>query len=106
MSKGFAELLAELLMEKGITPYRAAQVSGVSKQMLSLLLNGKSQPSWETVVRLSRALGVSTEAFVVEPVQLPGATEPSPRGRPKKPAETKGGKGGTTAKGKGKRPRP
>jgi transcriptional regulator with XRE-family HTH domain len=59
----FAALLAALLRREGLTAYALAQRSGVSKQALSKLLSGDSRPSWDTVVKLADALGVSTESF-------------------------------------------
>jgi transcriptional regulator with XRE-family HTH domain len=59
----FAARLASLLGEAGLTAYALARRSGVSKQALSKLLSGDSRPSWDTVVKLADALGVSTESF-------------------------------------------
>lgn len=77
----FASRLRDLREARGISKYRLALDSGISKQMLSRLELGQSQPGWETVVALARALGVSVEAFVVE-----GPAPPrKPKGKTRRP---------------------
>jgi DNA-binding XRE family transcriptional regulator len=63
----FADRLRHARAEAGISQYRLAQLTGLSKQALSQLELGQSQPSWETVQALARALGVSCEAFLTDP---------------------------------------
>ena len=63
----------------GISQYRLAQLSGVTKQTISKLELGETAPSWETVILLAKALGVSCEHFVTDEIQLP---EPPPVKRP------------------------
>jgi transcriptional regulator with XRE-family HTH domain len=99
----FADRLHSLREGAGVSQYRLGQLSQVSKQTLSRLELGLASPSWETVQALARGLGVSVEAFVIEPgnppevppVKSPGrprkspdaAPEPkNPRGRPRKRA--------------------
>ena len=70
----------------GISQYRLAQLSAVTKQSISKLEKDESSPSWETVILLAKALGVSCEQFVTDdlrppeppPVKRPG---PKPRGK-------------------------
>jgi transcriptional regulator with XRE-family HTH domain len=50
---------------------------------LSRLERGNRSPSWETVLALADALGVSTEAFRQAPAVR---QEPAGRGRPRKAA--------------------
>jgi transcriptional regulator with XRE-family HTH domain len=59
----FAARLRRLLGRSGLSAYALAQRSGVSKQSLSRLLSGDSQPSLPTLLRLCRALGVSLSEF-------------------------------------------
>lgn len=83
----FADRLRALREVAGISQYRLAKLSGLSKQAVSYLESGQYQPSWETVQALAKALGVTCEAFVVDdddqgeaPVE---EAEPTPA--PKKP---------------------
>src|SRR5438105_2528705 len=59
----FADCLRSLREKAGISQYRLAKQSGVSKQMVSLLELGGTQPSWETVQRLANTLGVDCRSF-------------------------------------------
>ena len=79
----FADRLSAIREAVGISQYRLAQLSGVTKQTISRLELGETQPSWDTVQLLARALGAEVTAFVTLPAELP-ATEKPPRGRPKK----------------------
>ena len=71
----------------GVSQYRLAQLSGVTKQTVSKLELDETSPSWETVQLLAKALGVSCEAFVTDDVQPPEPLEfqrvkVRPRGTP------------------------
>jgi transcriptional regulator with XRE-family HTH domain len=86
----FGERLTELREAADLTQYALAKKSGLSKQAISLLERGESEPTWITVRKLARALGVSVEAFDVG--ELPGEedgeddTPPaSAKGKPRKP---------------------
>ncbi len=68
----FADRLRALRIQAGISIYRLAQLTGVTRQQLGRLESGKQQPSWDTVWRLADALGTSTEDF------RPTKTERSP----------------------------
>jgi transcriptional regulator with XRE-family HTH domain len=59
----FAARLQSLRLKAGLSVYALAQQSGLSRQTLSQLESGRSQPSWETVRKLAAALGVETDAF-------------------------------------------
>lgn len=79
----FAWKLRELRTAKGLTKYRLAQLTGLSQQALSNLELDHNTPSFESVIRLAAALGVSTEAFVYP---LPPLVVPPVKtaGRPRK----------------------
>jgi transcriptional regulator with XRE-family HTH domain len=73
----------------GVTQYRLAQLTGLTKQTISKVEKDETAPTWQTVVLLAKALGVSCEAFVTPDVRLP---EPPPVKRPgPKGARKKGG---------------
>ncbi len=80
----FADRLQALRERAGFTQYRLAQLSRLSKQTLSRLELGLTQPSWETVQALARGLGVSVEAFVIEPEDLPEVPPVKFPGRPRR----------------------
>jgi transcriptional regulator with XRE-family HTH domain len=80
----FAERLQALREKAGVTQYRLAQLSGVSKQTLSRLELGTTQPSWDTVQALARGLGVEVGAFVIESARQTPPVPARPRGRPRK----------------------
>jgi transcriptional regulator with XRE-family HTH domain len=80
----FADRLRAAREKAGVTPYRLAQLSGITKQAISRLESGQSQPTWDTVQALARALGVSCEAFTTPPPAPAAAPPVKPRGRPRK----------------------
>ena len=82
--KGFAERLRTIREEAGISQYRLAKLSGISKQSLSRLELGETQPSWETVQRLATALGVDCRQFEDPSIALPERAASRGRGRPPK----------------------
>lgn len=81
----FARRLRELREDAGLSQYALAKKSGVSKQALSRLEMGASEPAWETVQRLALALGVTCTAFNDPAVQVPEEKDAPPRGRPRSP---------------------
>lgn len=87
MANDFAEALSDQIQKSGLTAYKLAQVSGVPKQILSNLLLGKTQPSWENVVKFARVLEVPLEVFVSDNIALPEPSEARGRGRPGKPED-------------------
>jgi transcriptional regulator with XRE-family HTH domain len=86
----FAHCLRAVREQAGITQYRLAKLSGVTRQALSRLEAGETQPSWETVQRLVMALELDYHVFVDPDVTLPNHSSSRPRGRPPKamPAAT------------------
>src|SRR5580698_10068245 len=82
----FAEKLKTIREQKGLSQYALAKLSWLSKQALSRLEIGGSEPSWETVQRIATALGVDCTAFADPRIELPENEPARPRGRPKKAA--------------------
>lgn len=77
----FARTLHTRLESAGITAYRLSQLTGISKGAMSKLLSGKVEPSWESVLKIAKAMGVSCEVFAAD-VELPDAPEQRGPGRP------------------------
>jgi transcriptional regulator with XRE-family HTH domain len=82
----FATRLTALRERAGLSQYRLAQLTGVSRQAVSQLENGDSVPTWPTVQLIALALGLNCSVFVDPTLQLPEEKPTAPRGRPKKPA--------------------
>jgi transcriptional regulator with XRE-family HTH domain len=84
--ESFAERLTALRERAGISQYRLAQLSGLSKQSISRLELGTTQPSWDTVQALATALGVEVGEFVTraKDAKPTASIPPKPRGRPAK----------------------
>lgn len=59
----FGERLKRLRKAAGLTQAALAERAGVSLNSVSRWEIGDRQPSWESVVALSKALGVETSAF-------------------------------------------
>ena len=87
----FATRLTSLREAAGISQYRLAQISGISKQTISNLERGETSPSWETVQLLATVLNVTCEEFKTSDVQPPDPP-PVKRPGPKGPRKPKGGK--------------
>jgi transcriptional regulator with XRE-family HTH domain len=66
VASGFAERLKQLREAAGLSQYALAQKAKISKQAINQLEKGVSEPGWETVRKLARALGVSVAEFDVE----------------------------------------
>jgi transcriptional regulator with XRE-family HTH domain len=81
----FAVRLKTLREAAGISQYALAKRSGLSKQALSNLELGAREPTWATVQRLARALGVDCRNFEDPSLVLPEQRlSVRPRGRPPK----------------------
>lgn len=67
MSKGsgnFAALLRVAIEKSGKPIPEIADLAGVSRQAIHLILNGdRMNPNWETVCALAKVLGVPTDYF-------------------------------------------
>jgi transcriptional regulator with XRE-family HTH domain len=105
----FGLRLQELRMSAGLTQKELAEKAGMALGGLNKLEQAINKPSWETVLALAGALGVSCEDFTSPPTggQPPGRGRPPkavdvnpapkrPRGRPQKNG------GGSKSKTKGK----
>ena len=80
VASGFGTRLTELREAAGLSQYALAKKSGVTAQAISKLEQGERDPSWSTVVKLARALGIGVEKFDVKDDEPP-ATKPK---KPKK----------------------
>jgi transcriptional regulator with XRE-family HTH domain len=78
----FAGRLAELRTAAGLTQQQLADKAGLHRVQIARLETGQQGASWETVLALCKALGVSCEAFRVAPADVP---KKGP-GRPRKAA--------------------
>jgi transcriptional regulator with XRE-family HTH domain len=81
----FAGRLRELREETGLTQRQLAEKAGMALGGLNKLEQGVNRPSWESVLLLSKALGVSVTAFLTPPARR----EPAGRGRPVKSEKPK-----------------
>jgi transcriptional regulator with XRE-family HTH domain len=100
----FGGRLRELREGAGLNQKELAVRAGLTLDGLSRLERGNRSPTWETVLALANALGVSTEAFRQEPAPYRATGR---RGRPTK-AETETPAPAPPPKGKaagGKKPR-
>jgi transcriptional regulator with XRE-family HTH domain len=59
----FAERLRELRDEKGISEAKLAKLSGLPFGTVHIYSLGRSKPSFTSVVKLAKALGVNCTAF-------------------------------------------
>jgi transcriptional regulator with XRE-family HTH domain len=59
----FGDRLRELRDRAGLTQQQLAQKAVIALPTLRGLERGQHRPSWKSVVKLARALGVSTDAF-------------------------------------------
>jgi transcriptional regulator with XRE-family HTH domain len=59
----FNELLKELRSKKGFTQQSLANAAGMSISAIAKLEAGGLDPSWSTVQKLAKALGVDCTAF-------------------------------------------
>lgn len=97
----FGDRLRELREAANLTQQSLGEKAGLTRDGVAQLENGRRKPSWETVLALSEALGISCEAFAQEPSQP--AQEPRKGRPPKKSAggddqgESEDGEGGTGA---------
>lgn len=55
------DIFAELLAEKGLTPYKVYKATGVAQSSLSDWKNGKSKPKYESMKKIADYLGVSVD---------------------------------------------
>jgi len=83
----FGAVLLRLREAAGMSAYELAKRAGLTRQAISFLETGDREPSWATVQRLAKALGLSCEAFedegLVLPEYKPGKPGPKPKGKKK-----------------------
>jgi transcriptional regulator with XRE-family HTH domain len=95
----FADRLRELRTAAGVSQKQLAAKAGMALSAIGHLEQGIRSPSWETVLALCAALGVSCETFTQEPQPTPTPE----RGRPRKtPAPETEAAADKPAKGKPK----
>jgi transcriptional regulator with XRE-family HTH domain len=63
----FAERLRQVREQKGLTRYRLAQLSGISKEGVNKLERGDADPRLSTLLKLAAALGVAPADLLPEP---------------------------------------
>jgi addiction module HigA family antidote len=68
-------VLSEWIEPLGLTITRAAQALGVTRTMLSELVNGKRGISAEMAIRLSQVFGSSAESRITQQAQLRSCTD-------------------------------
>jgi transcriptional regulator with XRE-family HTH domain len=78
----FATHLRQLRVRQGISKYRLAQLSGVTKEGIGKLETPGSNPRLETLCKLAAALGVTPRDMI--PEQKEAALKPKPTAKRKK----------------------
>lgn len=63
---GFGARLKALREAAGLTQQQLADLVGMKAQNVTRLETGGREPAWETVIRLAKALKVSTDDFLPE----------------------------------------
>jgi len=85
MSSGFGRRLKVLRASAGMTQEAVARAADVSLATVAKLERGETDPTWNTVRALAKALGVSVAEFEVdEPAEPEPPAEPA---KPDKPAK-------------------
>jgi transcriptional regulator with XRE-family HTH domain len=83
----FPTRLRQLRMAAGLTQAQLADRAKLTQAHVSNLEKADGRlPTWETVIALANALGVSCEAFRKDPAAEPAPPTPR-RGRPRKPTD-------------------
>src|SRR5262249_17774080 len=81
----FGTVLVRLREAAAMSQDELANRSGLTRQALWYLETGDREPSWDTVQRLAKALGLDCSAFENEGLELPeykpGKPGPKPRGK-------------------------
>ena len=58
---GFQERLSELLLQRGIKPYRLSKEIGVSEGLISNWRSGERRPAMDNIIKLARYFKVSAD---------------------------------------------
>lgn len=61
---GFGVILKQLRESAGLTQSELGERCGMAYQAIARIERGENEPSWPTVLKLARALGVTPDAFV------------------------------------------
>lgn len=75
----FGENLKEWRVRRGWTQRDLQELSGVPLEAISRMEHGKQQPTWQTAIKLARALRISLDALATEeilPAELAPVGEP------------------------------
>ena len=56
--------IAEIRTKKGMTQTELANACGVTQKMISAMENDRRNPSYELLIRLSKALGVTADEVI------------------------------------------
>jgi transcriptional regulator with XRE-family HTH domain len=92
---GFGNRMRFRRTELGLTLAQLAEATGLHLQSLSRLERGEREPTWETVLKLSKALRWPTDAFLTESELADrGPLDPPPAEEPPAPKRTRKPKGG------------
>lgn len=59
-------LIKEVLAEKGVTQERLARTAEIGFASVNLYVNGKREPSLDTLVKIARALNVSPRELIID----------------------------------------
>src|SRR5262245_34520334 len=80
----FGALLVRLREAAGMSQYELAKRTGVTRQALSYLELEGGSPTWETVQKIVKVLGLSYETFEDEGLVLPEYQRGKPGPKPRK----------------------
>lgn len=68
----FGEALRRVRDEKGLTQRELGEAAGIHPNTVAKMERGETEPSWQMVLTLAKALGVECTAFVPESVVSTG----------------------------------
>lgn len=77
MAGGFGQRLKELRERAGLTQQGVAVAAGLSVSNVAKLERNEVKPSWDTVVRLAKALRAKTDDFLDDDEPPGDAEEPA-----------------------------
>lgn len=80
------EKIAAAREAKGLSPYEVSQRTGLTAEAIRRLERGETAPTWKTVQKIARVLGVSLDSLRDDVLEMPEAKARRGRGRPRKPA--------------------
>ena len=75
--KRFGDMLRRARVEAGLTQQDVCKASGVTEAEISLIENGKRNPSVDSYERLANACGMRID-LVPRPIQFPRKRKPTP----------------------------